>query len=223
MRVDAAGMASAVDAIRAGELDGANVTMPHKQLAARLADRVEAGARRVGAVNTLVRVGQSVVGHNTDVPGIRAVWEAASLPGSGPVLVLGNGGAAAAALVALEGRDLHLASRRQRAAGELAGAVGVRAAEHRFGRPIPGATIVNATPLGMGGEPLPAGLLDEAAALFDFAYGAATTPAVRSAQERRIPCADGRELLLAQAAESFRLWTGHEMDLAAVRRALAKQ
>lgn len=221
-RVDARGIEAAIASIRRGELDGANVTMPHKRLAARLADRLETAAARTGAVNTLVRVGFAVAGHNTDVAGIRASWRASGLPRSGPVLLLGNGGAAAAALLALEGRDVHVSSRREHAGLELARAVGVAAVEHPFGRPLPGATVVNATPLGMNGEQLPAGLVDEAVALFDLAYGPAPTPAVVVARARNLPCADGRELLVAQAAESFRLWTGHEMEMSAVRRALAK-
>ena len=72
-QVDEAGMVSAVDEVRYGRLSGANVTMPHKQLAFELADRVTDVALRSGAVNTLVRRDGEVWGYNTDVEGIQAV------------------------------------------------------------------------------------------------------------------------------------------------------
>jgi shikimate dehydrogenase len=60
----------------------------------------------------------------------------------------------------------------------------------------------------MGGESLPRAVLDQAAGFFDLTYGPAVSPAIRYARERAIPCADGKELLIAQAAASFEIWTG---------------
>ena len=93
-QVDAAGMVNAVDEVRYGRLTGANVTMPHKQIAFELADRVSESALQSGAVNTLVRRNGQVWGYNTDVDGIRAVWAEREFPPNAPVLVLGTGGAA---------------------------------------------------------------------------------------------------------------------------------
>ena len=97
-RVDEAGMVVAVDEIRYGRLDGANVTMPHKQLAFELAGRVSEEALRSGAVNTYVRSDGEVWGYNTDVDGIRSVWTTAGFPSDAPILILGTGGAAAGAV-----------------------------------------------------------------------------------------------------------------------------
>lgn len=221
-RVDAAGMKRAVAQIRRGELAGANVTMPHKELAATLSDRLAAQVERAAAVNTLVRVAGRVVGHNTDIAGIRAAWTAADLPAEAPVVVLGAGGAAAAALLALEGRDIHLAARRPHAASELADRVGVQAEPVAWGESVTGAVVVNATPIGMGQETLPGGLLDVAVGLFDMAYGPAETPAVLAARRAGLPVADGRSMLLHQAAASFELWTGHTAPLDAMSTALGR-
>ncbi len=80
--------------------------------------------------------------------------------------------------------------------------------------------VVNATPLGMHGEPLPAGVVEAAAGLFDMAYGTRVTPAVAEARRRLLPVVDGLDMLLAQAAASFTLWTGRTAPLETMRRAL---
>jgi shikimate dehydrogenase len=218
--VDQTGLEQAFTDLRSGDLDGANVTMPHKQPAAELCDEVTPVARRAFAVNTLVRVGDTIVGHNTDVAGIRDAWDRAGLPGAAPVLILGNGGAAAAALLALEGREVLVSSRRPGAAAQLAARVDVRAREAAWGTGVPDAVVVNATPLGMHGEALPETIGSGASGLFDMAYGAGSTAAVREFRERGLPVAEGADMLIAQGAESFRLWTGRVADVPAMRRAL---
>ena len=219
-RVNAAGLTAAVAEIRTGRLDGGNVTMPHKELASRICDRLAATGARAGAVNTLVRVGRGVVGHNTDIAGIRAAWAAAELPAAGAVLILGAGGAAAAAVLALEGRDLTVSSRRPQAARNLLTRLAVAAAVVPWGTAVPDAVVVNATPLGMHGEVLPAGPLSGAAGLFDMAYGSGETASVREMTERGLPTADGKSMLLHQAAAAFELWTGRAAPLSAMRAAL---
>ncbi len=219
-RVDAPAMAEVITAIRDRDLDGANVTMPHKQLAADLCDRTAATAVRAGAVNTLLRVADTVVGHNTDIAGIRSAWSEAGLLERGPVLVLGTGGAAAAALLALEDRPIHITGRRAAAAAALLVRVGVSAAVVPWGEPVPGAVVVNATPLGMQGEELDADVLAAATGLFDMVYGVAATPAARHMWTRGLPVVDGRAMLLHQAAMAFELWTGRPAPLDAMREAL---
>ena len=137
------------------------------------------------------------------------------------MLVLGTGGAAAAALVAFDGSRLYVAGRRPGAGPALAAAVGVAAAEVPWGRPLPGALVVNATPLGMEEEALPAGVVEEASGLIDLPYGAGPTPAVAEARRRGLPVAGGLEVLVAQAALSFRIWTGREAAVEVMRRAAA--
>ena len=206
--VDEAGMVGAVDEVRYGRLVGANVTMPHKQLAFELADRVTEAALRSGAVNTLVRREGEVWGHNTDVEGIRVVWGSAHLPTDRPVLVLGAGGAAAGAVVAVADHAIAVSARRDQAAAELIERTRAEGAVVPWGTPLEGAVVVNATPIGMGTEPLPSELLAVASGFFDLTYGPVESPSVRYARDLGIPTADGKELLLAQAAASFEIWTG---------------
>ena len=218
--VDEAGMVGAVDEVRYGRLAGANVTMPHKQLAFELADRVSEAALRSGAVNTLVRRDGEVWGHNTDVEGIRAVWGSAHLPTDRPVLVLGAGGAAAGAVVAVADHAIVVSARRGQAAVELIERTRVEGSVVPWGASVEGAVVVNATPIGMGKEPLPPELLAVASGFFDLTYGPVESPSVRYARDLGIPTADGKELLLAQAAASFEIWTGIRAPIDVMRVAL---
>jgi shikimate dehydrogenase len=215
--VDARGVATAIEEIRTGELNGANVTMPHKRLASRLADELGSNAARAGSVNTLVARGAMVAGESTDIDGIRLAWR--GLP-EGPALILGGGGAAAAALLALEGRPLLVSARRSSAAERLIERTGVAAGVVEWGAPVAGAVVVNATSLGMAGESLPPGVLEVATGLFDMPYGAAPTGAVTRARSLGIPAVEGLEMLLAQAARSFELWTGVAAPVQAMRAVL---
>jgi len=219
-RVDPEGMRSAVDEIRYGRFDGANVTMPHKEMAFDLADRVSEDALRAGAVNTLMRTRGEVWGHNTDVPGIREIVEGPGWPVSAPVLVLGTGGAAAGALVAVAGRNVFISGRRTAAAGELLERTRIDGTVVPWGEAVDGAIVINATPLGMNGESLGADVVATAAGLFDLTYGSAPSPAVVHGGRIGIPVADGKDMLVAQARCSFEIWTGVEAPIDVMRAAL---
>ena len=220
-RVDETGLRAALAEISQGHLDGANVTMPHKRRACELADELTDDARRAGAVNTLLRDPAGVMGANTDIVGVRVAWQEAGLPGAGPVLVLGAGGAAAAALLALCHHSLAVSARNRTAAAALLDSLGLRGDVVEWGSPAgDGAVVVNATPLGMGGEALPPRTLEGATGLFDMAYGGGVTPAGRWARGQGVPTAEGLDMLVAQAAASFRLWTGQEASPPAMRGAV---
>jgi shikimate dehydrogenase len=149
-----------------------------------------------------------------------AAWANAGLPVDRPVLVLGGGAAAAAALVAIEmlgAGPVRLAGRRGDVLRALVATVGVAASiepiEEADGD---GVVVVNATPLGMYGESLPVEVRS-ASGLLDLTYRATTpTPAVDAAREAGVPVVDGVAMVIAQAAGSFRLWTGREADVSAM-------
>jgi shikimate dehydrogenase len=121
---DEAAVAAVVDELRAGNIRGANVTVPWKRVALALADRVDESARAVGAANVLHRADDgAVVAYNTDALGLaeeltQLMAEARLEPGSTTACVLGNGGAALGAVVAcqLAGvKRVHVVARRFRA------------------------------------------------------------------------------------------------------------
>ena len=83
--------------------------------------------------------------------------------------------------------------------------------------------MVNATPIGMQGEPLPEEVVSAGSGLFDMAYGSGPTPAVRLARQLGLPVAEGPDMLLAQAAASFTIWTGIDPPLEEMRAALVRR
>lgn len=208
MEVDASGMARVAREIQDGAFFGANITMPHKALAAALADELDPSAIAVDAVNTWVIRGDRIIGHSTDADGVAHAWAKAGLPGDGPVVILGAGGASRAALHALrETHDVWMSARRSEVmeAFVLAGAKGFIP----WGSTVPSAVIVNATPLGMAGELLPDGILDDAGGYFEMVYSRLTA-AEQAAGARGLPVAKGVDMLVGQAMASFRLWFGVE-------------
>ena len=199
-------LADAVAGLRALGFAGANVTIPHKGAAAELCDELDDLARRSRAVNTLTfDERRGVVGANTDGPAVAGSVEAAGAS----VLVLGRGGAAQSAAVALED----------------AGAASVRFASRGDDGwpPEPGdATIlVNATPL-RDEVPVAPRPGDQ---VVDLAYRPDGRPTALVAAARAAGCrtvVDGLEILVRQGAASFELWTGVPAPLDVMRAAIAR-
>jgi len=216
-RVTPAEIEDVIAALRGGDLDGVNVTMPLKGLATALVDDVSPEARRAGSVNTIVRHPNGrLSGHSTDISAMRRVWPKAP---ERPTLVLGAGGAAAAACLAAPEGTVYVSARRAGAVANLADRLQMDLVAVPWEAAVVEAVVVNATPVGMNGEPLPARTIGLCAGLIDLAYGPRPTPAVVAAREAGIATVDGVEFLVAQAADSFRLWTGREAPLDTMIRA----
>jgi len=224
-QVDGDGLRTAADEVRSGSLTGANITTPHKHLAAALADRRSELVERLGAANTWWREPDgTLVAENTDVAGVAYAFDRIGMSDS--VVVLGAGGAAAAALVAVDAHpgsvDLAVSTRNERRARLLLEQLDLDAVFVPWEKPVSGAVLVNATLIGMAGENLPDGLLAAATGFIDMPYGDATTPAVLEAGRLGIPCSPGLDMLIGQAMAAFTIWTGvsadHDAMAAAARR-----
>ena len=209
IRADHAVLDEVIRDLHEGGLDGVNVTMPLKGAALERCHRLTAEAQKSGSVNCL-RVRDGVLeGHSTDVVAFDASY---ALLGDAPaLLVLGWGGAARAAVAAWQRDGAHVSVRDT---AKLAGAMvpGKIVTQVRWGKRVPGALVVNATPLGMHGEALPDGVLTGAAALIDLPYATAPTPAVIAANDAGLPVLDGIAFLSSQATASFEWWTGVAVD-----------
>jgi shikimate dehydrogenase len=188
---------------------GCNVTMPHKQAILPLLDTVHPSAAEIGAVNTVRRDEDGRLhGRNTDLHGIWRSFEGVRLEGSKAVLV-GAGGAARSAAYALRRagvRQLTILSRDETKGRRLAETL-FPGAEVRDLEADPEADVlVNATPLGMPGQPWPhlplAGLSIEATVL-DMVYAPPRTELLAAAEERGLRTIGGATMLLFQAAEAF--------------------
>lgn len=208
-----AGLKQLVSRLRDGELQGLNITMPHKALAAILADELTPVAARSQSVNSMKMADGRLWGHSTDAIAFQQALGSSRFPDDAPVLLLGSGGAAAA-LLAVADRSVYVAARDEARARLLCDRFPAQDCRLvGFGTAVVDAVVVNATPLGMTGEPLPEGPLEVGSGLIDLPYGSSTTPATEAALERGLPVVDGREFLAMQAAESFRWWTGKTVSV----------
>jgi shikimate dehydrogenase len=212
----------AVAALRQPEAAGANVTIPYKVAVMALLDELEGDAVAVGAVNTIRREADRLVGSNTDVVGVRVALGAVGVePAGARAVVLGVGGSARAAAVALEGANVTFVARRPEAGAGLPGTV------VDWGDPTWAAlarhadVVVNATPLGRRGEmPLRPAHLPPRGAIVDLVYVDGGTPLVRRARRLGLRCVDGWSVLLAQGAAAFQAWTSLDAPVDAMREAL---
>lgn len=215
-----------VRALAGSGFAGANVTIPHKAAALRLADEAEPVAARIGAANTLTFAGDGRIGaRNTDAPGLhRALAQAGADPRGRSALVLGAGGSARAAVVALlDGGASEVAvwNRTSSRARALCAVLGATAVED----PGPADLLVNCTAIGLAGgeghgfESLPLALpdLDAFDTVADLVYGDTETALVAAARARGLRTVDGLEMLVAQGALAFEAWTGDQAPLEAMR------
>ena len=219
---------------------GANVTIPHKAAVMPYLDEIAEDARLAEAVNTITVDGAVLRGYNTDVEGVRGALVAAAGDGlSGePALILGAGGAARAAALALARRGCRLtvANRSPAAAERLAalmtaGVPGARCgwlalSDLTAGDVCRQRVVVNATSLGMAGEgKVPALLADNVTAgqvVFDAVYASGPTDFLVTARAAGAIVVDGLTMLLGQAAEAFSLWTGVPAPLEVMRDAVRR-
>jgi shikimate dehydrogenase len=224
-----------LDRVRRDDVLGANVTIPHKEAVLKLVDEATDEARRIGAVNTLIRREGRLVGDNTDRFGFHEGLVSAGILGisNQDVLVLGAGGAARACVLELQpGNDVLVANRSVERAQRLISSmpqdkVGeLRAIGWDEARQLSWIdALVNATPLGMRGEDALEGFAFDPlpAIIADLVPLSSETPLVRRAREaQHVRVMDGLLMLLHQAARSFELWTGVPAPLEVMRAALPR-
>jgi 3-dehydroquinate dehydratase / shikimate dehydrogenase len=198
-------------------LRGLSVTIPHKLAIVPLLDFVDPTARRIGAVNTVVVEGDELHGYNTDVTGVmRPLDKSIDLEGA-EVAVLGAGGAARAVCYGLKQRGaiVTIYARDPGKAQSLADEFGAKLRQiESFGSDAE--VVINCTPIGMRGHsegesPIGAERLGSAKLVYDLVYNPEETALLRQARAAGCRTLGGLAMLVSQAAEQFRLWTGLEM------------
>jgi shikimate dehydrogenase len=199
---------------------GCNVTMPHKQTVIPLLDEIDPMARRIGAINTIVIQSDGrLKGYNNDGVGfVQSLYDAQPdwRPDSGPILILGAGGAARAVIVALQehgAREIRVANRTAERAGSLAVQIGGNITivpwERRNEAMSDVALLANATDRGMVGKAaldISLDLLPRQALVGDLIYTPPETPLLVTARERGNITVNGLGLLLNQARLAFEMW-----------------
>lgn len=228
--VEPARAREALEAVRVLGIHGLNVTMPHKAAVAAAVDHLSPVAASLGAVNTVVRQGDELLGDNTDGDGFLAALADEGFDPSGRrCAVVGAGGAGRAVVHALAragAADVAVVARRPEAA-EAAALLGGRPAE--ADAVAAADLVVNATPVGMAGVtdlhqepqvPLDADLLHPGQLVVDLVYDPLVTPLLKAARERGAAASNGVGMLLHQAALAFEQWTGQPAPLPAMSAAL---
>lgn len=236
-------MEQRIASLRASEMLGANVTVPHKERAFALVDECDALAARIGAVNTIVHRHGRLIGYNTDAPGLlRALREQGFEPRGRRVVMLGTGGAARGGSVALleSGVEaLTLLGRTQDHLHPLLHHLRTLAAESFSKASIHGALLgsdeasraitraellVNATPVGLRANDatllVDVAVLPASALVMDMIFNPPRTPLLQAAQERGLLTLNGLSMLLYQGAAAFELWTGLLAPVEVMREAL---
>lgn len=222
----------AVKGIRALGVQGINVTVPHKVSIMDHLDHIDESAKVLGAVNTVRREGDKLVGYNTDGEGfVKSLMRILDKPVSElSFLMIGAGGAARAIFTTIV-RDnpekFDICNRTIEKAKQLAESapsfrnvevLSIKEAEERLEQYD---VIIHTTSVGMypNVEDIPLSLQRTAssAVVCDIVYNPIQTSLLKEAKQKGLKTLDGVGMFVEQAALSFRLWTGHEPDVEKMR------
>jgi shikimate dehydrogenase len=228
----------AIAEVRGDDFLGVNITIPHKERAVPLIDKLTEEAQATGAVNTLTREGRRLVGHNTDVPGFAAALD--KLVGRQKMprqaVVLGAGGGSRAVVygliragfqrVIVFNRHLHRAEGLVKFFGRSAAHMELKAMpwhesiiESELARTK---VLINATSIGLADDvsPIPGEVITGDLLVLDLIYK--RTRMLRDAESAGAAAQDGETMLLHQGAAAFTLWTGQPAPLEVMGQALSE-
>jgi shikimate dehydrogenase len=228
------GLHAALRALPALGFSGCNLTIPHKQAALQIVDRLDPLARRIGAVNCVaVARDGSLEGSNSDAFGfVESVHEAQPSwrADAGPIVVIGAGGGARAVLVGLidqGAREIRLVNRTPARATALArdlgGPINPTDWAQRHAALEGAAMLINTTNQGMVREPPLEVALDRlptSALVCDIIYIPRETPLLAAARQRGNPTVNGIGMLIHQARPAFQAWFGIMPDVTPELRSL---
>lgn len=197
-------------------LEGANVTVPHKEVAFQGCDEVRGIAQKIGAVNTLVREGSRVIGYNTDALGF--YHAIASFGQIKNALILGAGGTAKAIAIILQERGIKTTILNRSASRlDFFETNGFTCHTWDTFTCNDYDLIINTTSAGLKDEELPCPeallntLFKRTKAAFDVIYNQ-HTPFLKLASTYQLTCKDGKEMLLHQAVLAFNLFFGNRFE-----------
>jgi 3-dehydroquinate dehydratase/shikimate dehydrogenase len=205
---------------------GFSVTLPHKSAVIPLLDEIDSTALKAGAVNTIVVDEERLIGYNTDVRGAMAPLEEACELAGESCAVVGAGGAARAVICGLleRGARVTVFARDTSKASMSPGSFSVSVLPLESLASSDARVVINTTPAGMrghseGSSPIPAGTLRGRLIAYDLVYNPLETQFLKDARAEGCQVIRGLEMLIAQAALQFELWTGQKAPVDAMRKA----
>ncbi len=213
---------------------GINITYPYKEIVTSRVTVADPLVRAIGAVNTVVFDADGPKGFNTDYSGFMNAYRSVRPAKSpGVVCLIGTGGvgkAVAFGLIGLGAQTIRCVDLDPAKANSLADALAALGSETKIEVFDDAATaaagadgIINCTPLGMvgiGGTPLAAEAMRGAAWVFDAVYTPVDTPFLQDAAREGLTVISGYELFFGQGVDAWRIFTGIEIDSAALRAAI---
>ncbi len=208
------------------KLNGANVTVPHKEHAYEACDEVRGFAKKIGVVNTLINEKGKLIGYNTDADGFMyAINEFKNIRN---ILVLGAGGTAKALVQKFLEEGLHV-SILNRSKERLAYFETLDVQCYTWNSFITEKydLVVNTTSAGLKDENFPAPkktietILDNTRYVADAIYGK-STPFLQLAKEKQLTCKDGSDMLLGQGVLANELFCNFELDKKAIKKEMQK-
>ncbi len=219
-------LGAVVARLRSGELQGANVTIPHKQAVMTYLDEIDPAAQAVGAVNTIVRRAERLIGFNTDTWGFkRALLETGIDVKDQACAVLGAGGSARAVVYVLRELGAHIVVYAREVEKARALHVECRPLEALGQMDVATRLIVNTTPVGLspnseaspwpGEVPFPMNAL-----IFDLLNNPPRTRFMQQAEQAGLRAVNGWNMLVYQGAAAFEKWTGIAPPVEVMKQAL---
>ncbi len=189
------------------------VTMPYKTTVMDYLDEIDAAAKKIGAVNTVINKEGKLYGYNTDIAGIAFALRHVEITGK-KVALIGAGGAArpAAYHIRKKGGKLFILNRSSKKARILAEEFGGTAVNTKFIQGMRIDLLINATPLGMRPRldkmPVEKNILKNTSEVFDMVYNPVETKLLKTARQMGIRIISGLDMFVAQGLEQERLWSG---------------
>lgn len=215
--------AEAVEDMRSLGFRGLSVTMPHKAAVASAVDALSATAAKLGVVNCVRVEDDQLIGENTDGIGfLNSIQTQMAIDVKGlRVVIVGAGGAArSVALTMVEnGSTVGIYNRTHSSAEQVVAIVGGGSSVVQQNAIKDAELIINATPLGMAAnDPMPfdVDLLRDGQSVVDLIYEPPKTTLLKEAEARGLQTLNGLGMLLHQAGEQFRLWTGQQPPIKAM-------
>src|SRR6266404_3860032 len=207
-------------------LAGLSVTIPHKREVVSVLDEINETASKTGAVNTIVMKDDRLIGYNTDVQGAIEPLERVLPLAGARCAVIGAGGVARAVIYGLleRGARVQVFARSPEKARELVDSFSVSVSPIDALESSDAEIVINATPIGMhghsqGSSPVTKDSLRERRVAYDLVYNPIETRFLTDAREGGCTTISGLDMLVAQAALQFELWTGQPASIEVMRSA----
>ena len=221
-------LGSAIAGIRALGIRGCAISMPFKEASIEHLDELDASAKGIRSVNTIVNTDGYLKGYNTDYTAVSKLLHSSEVPPGVDFILLGSGGMAKAVVCAL--KDAGFANGLIVARNEVTGPALAQQYGYRWTRDLPGekpGLLINVTPVGMAGGPeagqvaFPEEMILSAQHVFDVVAIPAETPLIRLATSLGKKVITGADVIVLQAIEQFVLYTGVRPDAETIEKAAA--